>query len=88
MKPSNCLTHPYDSVFENHETEEVARNIMVILSRTGDSFRRLSWEEYETHRVKDGNFSQTEKRYFERIVGMCASEESARAFSEAWQVVK
>jgi hypothetical protein len=43
MKPSNLKNHPYDSRLQNNESETVARNIMVILSRTGNEFRLLSW---------------------------------------------
>lgn len=39
MKPSDFLKHPYDSVLQHTEDEIVARNIMVILNRTGNEFR-------------------------------------------------
>lgn len=85
MKPSDFLQHPYDSVFHKMETEIVARNIMAILSRTGDSFRRLEWQEYESERMKDGNFTHGEASQFEKVRDYCLSAETARLFSPAWR---
>ncbi len=84
MKPSNFCSTPFDSVLKNSECETVARNIMMILSRTGDEFRLLSWDEYKEHRTKDGNFTESEKQYFDRVVGFCVSAESAKAFCQSW----
>jgi hypothetical protein len=84
MNPSNFTKTAYDSVLKNSESETVARNIMVILSRTGDKFRLLSWDEYKTERTKDGNFTESEKQYFDRVVGFCVSAESAKAFCPNW----
>lgn len=84
MKPSNFCSTPFDSVLKNSESETIARNIMVILSRTGDVFRLLSWEEYKEHRMKDGNFTESEKQYFDRVVGFCVASESAKAFCPSW----
>lgn len=71
-------------MLKNNESETVARNIMVILSRTGNNFRLLGWEEYKQHRMNDGNFSDVEKEYFDKVAGFCVAEESALAFSENW----
>lgn len=84
LKPSNFCSKPYDSVLKNSESETVARNIMVILSRLGDEFRLLSWEEYKEQREKDGGFTESEKQYFDRVVGFCVSAESAKAFAPTW----
>jgi len=84
MQPSDFTNHPYDSVMKNSESETVARNIMVILSRTGNKFRHLSWNEYKKEREKDGNFSQSEQRYFEKVAKYTVSEQTAALFSEAW----
>lgn len=84
MKPSNFCTHPYDSVLKNNESETVARNIMVILKRTGNKFRTLSWDEYKAEREKDGQFTWSEREYFDRVSGFCTSAESAIAFCENW----
>lgn len=84
MKPSDFMTHPFASVMQNAESEIVARNIMAILSRTGDTFRPLTWEEYKTERLKDGNFSENEESYFIDVIGYCESEKTAKLFSKAW----
>ncbi len=84
MQPSDFLAHPYDSTTKRFESEIVARNIMVILSRTGNKFRELTWEEYQEERMKDGAFTGLEKTEFEQVIQHCASAETAKAFSPAW----
>lgn len=85
MKPSNFLNHPYDSVFHHLEDEIVARNIMVILKRTGDVFRPLEYDEYEKERLKDGSFSHLERTSFDKVIKYCQNAESAKSFSPAWR---
>mgnify|MGYP006935488746 FL=1 len=84
MKPSNFTKTPFNSVLKKSEFETVARNIMVILSRSGNEFRLLSWDEYKEHRIKDGNFTESERQYFDRVVGFCVAAESAMAFCPTW----
>ena len=84
MKPSDFNKHPYGSVLQNNESEVVARNIMVILSHAGNEFRLLSWGEYKEARQKDGNFTESEKLYFDKVVGFCVTAESAKAFCANW----
>jgi len=84
MTPKDFNKHPYGSVLQNSESETVARNIMVILFRTGNAFRLLEWNEYKEERQKDGNFTESEKKYFDRVAGFCVSAESAKAFCEGW----
>ena len=84
MQPSDFTKTAFDSVLKNSECETVARNIMVILSRTGNQFRLLSWDEYKEQRTKDGNFTESEKQYFDRVVGFCVAAESAKAFCPSW----
>ena len=84
-KPSDFISHPYDSIFQNNEFKTVARNIMVILKETGNIFRELSWEEYSTQRKIDGGFSIIEKQYFDKVKEYCFSSENARSFSPAWK---
>lgn len=85
MKPSNFTKQPIASVLQKSEAETIARNIMVILKRTGDSFRPLSWDEYKAERLKDGHFTESEKRYFDQVIGYCSDAESAKSFSPAWE---
>lgn len=90
MKPSDFLDNPMGSVKNKSEYETIARNIMVILSKTGDIFRKLSWVEYYTFRLKDDkkhNINE-EKKYFEEVVNYCESEKTARLFSPIWKSIK
>lgn len=63
MNPSNFKTFPNDSVFHHYESEEVARNIMIILARTGNTFRGLTWWEYRAERQADGHFTESEQKF-------------------------
>ncbi len=83
-KPSDFTNKPFASVFRKSESETIARNIMVILSRTGNEFRELSWDEYKKERLKDGEFSESEKGYFEKVLPYCVSAEMAARFSDSW----
>ena len=57
---------------------------MTILARTGDEWRSLSWEEYKEYRIKNGNFSEREKRYFDKVIDYCVTPETAKLFSPEW----
>jgi hypothetical protein len=86
MTPSQFTSkYPYSSIFRSSEHETVAMNIMVILKRTGDTFRDLSWEEYKAERLKDKDFYEFEKEYFEKVVTYCQSAEKAKTFSKSWE---
>lgn len=82
--PSNFMSFPMGSVLKNHESEVIARNIMAILNRTGNTFRELTWEEYSKERKKDGNFSEREKGYFDDVIKYCKSADTAVCFCEDW----
>jgi hypothetical protein len=85
-KPSGFSSiFPYASIKGECNHEVIAKNIMVILSKTGDTFRLLTWKEYKKARKKDGDFNEREERYFDRVVESCSSEEEARIFSSAWR---
>lgn len=85
MKPSDFIKTPWSSVAQSSEAETIAVNIMVILKRTGDKWRDLSWEEYSTERKKDGNFTVLEKKYFDQVIGYCKSADTAKLFSSSWR---
>ncbi len=57
---------------------------MIILKRTGDVWRKLEYEEYESERKKDGNYSARERGYFDAVVGYTVSADTARLFSPEW----
>ncbi len=83
-KPSNFTNYPFNSVFKNCESEVVAKNIMVILKNTGNKWRKLNWKEYKEYREKEGDFSNLEKNYFEKVVPYCTSPKNASLFSHNW----
>lgn len=82
--PSDFTNDPYGCVFRKAEHERIAQNIMVILERTGNNFRELSYKEYEIERLKDGNYSDYEKRFFDDVIKYCSSAEKAKTFSKQW----
>ena len=88
-KPSDFITYPWNSVMQNSECETIARNIMIILKRTGNTFRKLSWKEYKEERIKDKKtdssyFSDGEEKYFDKVIDYCQSVEKAKTFSSSW----
>jgi hypothetical protein len=86
MNPSDFTMKPFDSVLQKSEAETIACNIMVILKRTGNKFRPLLWEEYKEERLKDGNFTEGEKVYFDKVINFCKSSDTARCFSKSWDI--
>jgi hypothetical protein len=88
MKPSNFETvSPMGSVMRKSEAETVAKNIIKILSRTGDEWRKLSYDEYQKERLKDGNYSSGEEKYFEQVIDYCVSSETAKLFAPDWRAL-
>lgn len=86
MKPSDFKKFPIDSILQKSESETIALNIMKILSRTGDEFRELSWEEYKEERLKDGKFTENEKTHFDVASVYCVDANKAKRFSRAWNI--
>jgi hypothetical protein len=84
-KPSDFTNYPYSSVEQNTEREIIACNIMKILSRTGNTWRELTLEEYITERNKDSTkYNQVEKELFLCMKYWCKSAEEAKKFSKEW----
>jgi len=83
--PADFTNFPYESIVYKSETETVAQNIMKILKRTGNLFRLLTWAEYKSERLKDGNFSDDERSHFVIAIKHCGSAESAMRFSKSWR---
>lgn len=77
---------PFDSVLQKTEAEIVCKNVVIILNRTGNEWRDLSWDEYKSEREKDGNFTQGEKRYFDEVIEY-VHPERIRLFSKAYKKV-
>lgn len=82
--PMNFLTRPDNSVLQKCEAEIIAENIMAILDRTQGIFRELSWEEYKIERLKDKEFTESEKLYFDKVQPYTISGEMANSFSANW----
>lgn len=88
MKPSNFKkASPMGSVLRKSEAETVASNIMTILSRTGDEWRKLTYYEYKEQRLKDGNYSSDEKKHFEQVIDYCINPDTAKLFAPGWRAV-
>ncbi len=75
--PSKFTDYLWSSIFKKCECEIVARNIIVILSRTGDVWRELSWDEYKKERLNDSNFTNLEKRFFVQVISYCVNDRTA-----------
>lgn len=84
LKPSDFTKYPWSSVLQNMQSEVIAHNIMIILNRKGNEFKDLTWEEYKEERIKDGNFSEEEKSYFNNTIPYCKSAQTASLFSKEW----
>ena len=84
-KPSDFTGYPWNSVLGKSEAETIARNIMTILRRTGNEFRLLDWDEYEVERLKDGNFSNKERPFFDQVILYFKSAYTAALFSPTWE---
>lgn len=86
-KPSNYLGYAMGSILQNSESETIARNIMVVLSKMGDTFKELTFEQYSEARRADGASERDmmlEKPYFEKVSPHCVSAETADAFCKGW----
>lgn len=85
-KPSDFKNYPWDSVLHKCELESIAQNIMIILARTGDTFRKLSYEEYKNELNKDGQYAQGETD-FNKVIdsGYFKNADTAQLFSKEWK---
>ena len=88
MKPSNFTNFPIGSIANKCENEIVAQNIMIILERTGNKFRKLSWREYKKERLNDKRFSEGEKSFFNSVIEYCTSANKAKLFNKAWNQIE
>lgn len=86
IKPSDFTrVSPMGSVLRKAEAEIIARNIMTILSRTGDEWKKLTYDEYKEERLKDGNYSSGEEKYFNQVIDYCTSPNTAKLFASDWR---
>jgi hypothetical protein len=83
--PNKYKHKPWGSILGRAEYEIIALNIMVILDRTGNTFRKLEWDEYKAERLRDGNFSDGEKKYFDEVQYLSEGKvEDLQNFSKDW----
>ena len=88
MEPSILKqAYPLGSVIRKTEAEIVAQNIILILSRTGDKWRKLDYTEYEKERLKDGNYTKAEKGYFDKVIDYCLNPDAAKLFCPSWKKI-
>lgn len=87
LKPSNFKSFPWGSVLHKSECETIAQNVMLILSRTGDKWRKLSADEYKAERMKDGGFSNAEMQIFDQVKTYTESALGASRFCESWEQI-
>ena len=83
-KPSEFKGFPWNSALGKCEPEIVARNIMTILKRTGDTFRPLTHKEYIAERKKDGSFTNAEIDSFDKVIKYFKSPDTVALFSPQW----
>ena len=98
-KPSDfAKIEPMSSVTKEAHHETVAMNIMRVLAKTGDTFRKLTFEEYIAERIApnhtkvDGNYTfvghffgvESEDVMFATVAPYCESAEKASEFAPAW----
>lgn len=82
------MTQPMGSVLQKSEAETVARNIMVILNRTGNEWRELTPKEYQEERMKDRDWWSGELSYFDKVIAYCKSPDIADLFCKNWYTSK
>ena len=86
--PKDYIGKYWDSVFQNIQTEIVWNNIILILSRTGDYWRTLTWEEYKNERINDAPTDKSgfcefqEKPLFAKALPYTSSEKAASDFTK------
>jgi len=67
-RPSEYLSKfPSGSILYDYSSEQVIYNCLVILAKTGNTFRPLTFEEYQKVRKEDGCFSINERPHFDRV---------------------
>lgn len=87
LLPGNFVAHPIASIAGNSETETVAANIMRILKRTGNTWRKLSWVEYVKERKteKSSTFTDGEQHHFENCeIFNITTAQDALNFCKDW----
>ena len=82
IPPSVFNVFPVGSRANKTQCEVVALNIMKIRDRLKKW--DISWEEYKEQRSIDGEFSEGEKDFFEKVIPMIEDSVHAMAFCDDW----
>jgi hypothetical protein len=72
---------PMASIFRKYEHELIFKNILTILYRTQNVWRKLSWEEYQEERLKDQEFDEWELLYFNAVLPYTLNPKVVESFS-------
>lgn len=68
-RPSDYLKgSPTNSVIHKSEAETVFQNILILLKHLGDEWQTLTWGFYKAGRELDGNFTESEKEFFDLVI--------------------
>lgn len=85
FRPSAFIGYPKCSRSDDHNIQQVAQNIMVILSETGNTFRVLRWDEYrEARNNKERVCGDLEYAAFIEAKKWCVSSGIALLFCPKW----
>lgn len=87
MKPSDVKDiFPSFSIKGEYHTERVACWIVQALVETGDTWRKIEWQEIEP--LLEEGFGPTERRMIKRLLPEIdlSTEEKARKFSMHWNL--
>lgn len=88
MKPSEIKDIiPVCSVFHRAQYEWVAQGIAQIQTQTGDTFRKVDWEEWVSNNpLSFWGSVESQQKYFDAVQPYLESEERVRKFSRAWDL--
>ncbi len=88
--PLNYTRQPFDSSAKSLEYELAAQNIMLVLSRTGNVFRKLTLKEYKDNIKKVDNriVGSSEAHYMQCAIHYCLSSIAADDFCHTWYNAK
>lgn len=85
LRPKEFIFYPSNPVLQTAEAEIVAQNIMKFLAfKMGNKWQPITWEKYKELRLKDGEFIEGEKEYFDKVIPYCKNADTAQLFSEEW----
>lgn len=84
--PADYISYPWGSILNSTEHEMIARDIMVILYKTGNVFREISFDEYKKEKTKitKNIINASEESRFMQVVNFCKNPYMANSFCKNW----